>query len=325
MIKEFLLGKIITIGFFSLLTIFLITFLLMLDIPTGTILLFSIMVIALFSLWLYTSYMFEMRRFKQISRLIEQVEDPYLIGTILPSPISSLEKKYFELMQIVSHDAISKVERNNQQSKNYKEYVEGWIHELKTPLTAMSLILANSQDVQKLRRELKRADNLTDNILHYARLQTLEKDKQLSEFSLSEVLNSAVKNQMDVLIAAKMQVKIEGDFTVYTDQKAIQFIMNQLLINSAKYAPNSTLSIRATTHYQLIYEDNGIGILKHELPRIFERGYTGTNGRRLGTSTGMGLYIVATLCKGLNISIEVQSEVGQFTRFILTFPTLTKM
>ena len=72
----------------------------------------------------------------------------------------------------------------------------------------------------------------------------------------------------------------------------------------------------------LLYEDNGIGILKHELPRIFEKGYTGTNGRKLGTSTGMGLYIVANMCKELHIQLDVQSEVGQYTRFILTFPQI---
>lgn len=126
---------------------------------------------------------------------------------------------------------------------------------------------------------------------------------------------------MDILIAARMQVAIEGDATVYTDQKALQFIMNQLLINSAKYCPESKVLMTIQDNV-LIYEDDGMGIAKHELPRIFEKGYTGTNGRKLGTSTGMGLYIVANMCKELHIHLEVESEVGRFTRFVLTFPPI---
>ena len=129
---------------------------------------------------------------------------------------------------------------------------------------------------------------------------------------------------MDLLIASKMQVEIDGDSNVYTDSKALQFIVNQLLTNSAKYSPGAKITMRIMGS-GFMYEDDGIGILPHELERITERGYTGTNGRKLGTSTGIGLYIVAQLCKELHIELKITSEHNSYTRFQLTFPNLTKM
>lgn len=324
MSQQFLLGKSITIGFFFIAFIFCLLFLALLQIPVATIVMIGASYLLLFCGWLVVSFRIEQRKLKRIEQLIQTLESPYLVGEVLPKPSSLTEKQYFELMKAISHDAITQVERVNKDAGDYKEYVEQWIHELKTPLTAMSLVLSNEPDVRKLRRELKRADNLTDTILHYARLQTLEKDKQLVQFDVAPLLNMAVKNQMDLLIAAKIQVQIEGDFSVYSDQKALQFIINQFLINSAKYSPASKVRICAAEH-KLIYEDYGIGIPADELPRIFERGYTGTNGRTFGTSTGMGLYIVNKLCEELFIDINVESVVGQYIRFILTFPNLTKM
>ncbi len=242
----------------------------------------------------------------------------------MPESVQLTEKQYYDVMRTISHDAISTVERTKKEAFEYKQFVEQWIHELKTPLTAMGLILSTDADTRKLKRELKRLDNLTDHILHYARLQSIEKDKQFQHFSLATLVNHAIKNQMDLLIAAKIQVSIEGDASVYNDQKALHFIINQLLINSAKYCPQSKVIITILND-RIVYEDNGIGIPSHELPRIFDRGYTGTNGRRLGTSTGMGLYIVANLCEELHIQLSVHSEVGQYTRFTLIFPNLTKM
>lgn len=324
MMQQFLLGKMITIGFLTITFIFSVSYLFLLQLPTGTIFMIASTYLLLFTGWLFISYYSERRKLKRIEQLLETLKEPYLLGEVLPKPTSMTEQNYFSVVQFISHDAISRVELANRQSRDYKEYVEQWIHELKTPLTAMNLILANEADSRKLRRELKRADNLTDNILHYARLQTIEIDKQLSHFDVAPLINKAVKNQMDILIAAKIQVEVIGDFHVYSDQKALQFMINQLLINSAKYCPGSKVTIEALNN-RIIYEDNGIGIEAHEIPRVFERGFTGSNGRTLGTSTGMGLYIVSKLCEELCIELQVKSEIGKFTRFELTFPNLTKM
>lgn len=321
MIKAFLIDKLIALGFLSIIFTFVIVSLVILNVPVVTISTLAFIFIILMIIWLTTTYTVSKRRIARLKRMVSQIEKPYLVGEILPVPTSYLENQYFDIISIISKDAIERVEQANRQSQEYKEFVEQWIHEFKTPMTAMGLILANEGDTRKLRKELKRLDNLTDQILHFARLQSIEKDKQFEHIALADTLNHSVKHQMEILIAARMQVMIEGDAKIYTDQKVLQFLMNQFLINSAKYCPESKIimTIRGSV---LTYEDNGVGISKRELPRIFEKGYTGTNGRKVGTSTGMGLYIAAKLCKELHIQLEVESEVGQFTRFILTFPLI---
>lgn len=321
MMKEFLLDKLIPLGFLGIVLNFLLIFLAILNVPTITIITVTIIFILLLVTWLVTTFIVAKRKIENINQIVDQLDQPYLAGEVLPTPKSFWEYQYFIIVRNISKDAIDRVEQADRQAQEYKEFVEQWIHELKTPMTAMALILANEGDTRKLRRELKRLDNLTDQILHFAKLQSLEKDKQFEDIPLASTLNEVVKNQMDILIAARMQIAIEGDATIYSDQKVLQFIMNQLLVNSAKYCPGSKVVITINNNI-LTYEDNGIGILKHELPRIFEKGYTGTNGRKVGTSTGMGLYIVANLCKELHIQLDVKSEVTQFTRFILTFPRI---
>ena len=115
-------------------------------------------------------------------------------------------------MQILSRSAIAAVEQARREKDEYCDYVESWIHELKMPLTACSLILANDGDVRKLKRELKRADNLTENILYYARLRSVEHDTQIGKLQVAAVMDAAVKSQMELLIAAGISVEVDGDF-----------------------------------------------------------------------------------------------------------------
>lgn len=319
MIKAFLLDKLISLSFLGISLNFVVIFLVIVNVPPITIWTLVFIFIGGIITWLITTFIVSKRKLENLKRMVSQLEQPFLAGEILPKPSSYMEHQYFGILRTISKDAIERVEQADRDAQEYREFVEQWIHELKTPMTAMELILANEGEPRKLRKELKRLDNLTDQILHFARLQSIEKDKQFEHIELATILNQSVKNQMDILIAARMQIVIEGDTSIYTDQKALQFIMNQLLINSAKYSPGSKITMIVQDN-TLIYEDNGIGISKHELPRIFEKGYTGTNGRKLGTSTGMGLYIVANMCKELQIQLAVESEVGQFTRFTLTFP-----
>ena len=200
------------------------------------------------------------------------------------------------------------------------EYVEQWIHEIKTPLTACSLILSNQENGGKhsIAAEIKRADNLTETILYYARLRTMDRDIRVESFSAAAFIEEAVKNQMEILIAAGISVELDGDFVIYSDKKSLSFIIQQLLINAAKYCPRCHICIMAQND-QISVEDNGIGIPSYEITRITDRGFTGTNGETFPNSTGMGLYIVNQLCRRLEIGFSILSERGKYTRFVLDF------
>ena len=259
------------------------------------------------------------RRLRMLKSRLDALPEKYLIGETLDRPRDALELEYYLLMQEVSRSAIGAVEQARADKQDYCNYVERWVHEIKTPLTACSLILANGAEPAKLRRELRRADNLTETILTYAKLRTAEKDTQISLADLRAVCHQAVREEMELLIAADISVFLDGAASVYTDPKLLVFLLKQLLINCAKYCPGCQIRM-ALAEGCLTFEDNGPGIPAQELNRVTERGFTGAAGRSHGQSTGMGLYIVSELCEKLNIDLQIASEEHRFTRFTLRFP-----
>ena len=262
------------------------------------------------------------RRLRMLRNRLDAMPEKYLIGETLPRPRDAVELQYYLLMKEISRSAIGAVEQARAERQDYCDYVESWVHEIKTPLTACSLILSNGGNPSKLRRELRRADNLTETILTYAKIQTVEKDTQITLADLRTVCDQAVREEMELLIAAGISVAIEGNGKAYTDPKLLVFILKQLLINCAKYCPDCRVRMELSEN-GLFFEDNGPGIPAHELRRVTERGFTGSAGRARGESTGMGLYIVSRLCQSLNIGMELSSREGQFTRFVFRFPAPT--
>lgn len=280
--------------------------------------------------WLLTVALLERRRTDRLEKLLEDLPEKYLLGEVLPRPVNSVERRYFQIIKEMSHSTVGIVEQARREKEEYCDYVESWIHEIKTPLTACSLILDNDRDVRRLRRELKRADNLTETILWYARLRTAQKDVKIREFSVAVVIGEAIKSQMELLIGAGIRVEAEGDFTVHSDDKSLCFILKQLLVNCAKYCPGCQVTVRAARDTVSV-RDNGPGIPAHELCRVTERGFTGRGGAekegmpfRASRSTGMGLYIVKELCVRLGISLKIESRVGEFTCVSLSFDSLAR-
>ena len=321
MIKKFLVDKSITLCFLLIGLIFISLFLFLSGLPISTIFYFIVLSLLIVVGWLVVSYYFLKKQLNSLEKLIDQLEAPYLIGEIIKAPSSLVADRYYQLMKIISSEAINQVEVAKKEADEYRDYLEQWVHELKTPLTALSLIVANEANPTKIKQEVSRLNNLTDQVLNFARVKSFEKDRQLENFELIEVCNQAIKNQMNLLIGSQMTVELIeiNSQLLYSDKKAVFFILNQLLINSAKYSPNSQIKLRVENK-QIIFEDNGIGIVSYDLPRIFDKGYTGVNGRKFGTSTGMGLFIVKKMCQELGISIEVESQEQVFTRFIIIFP-----
>lgn len=322
--KDYLYTKTVTLCFLCIGALLAGTFMAFAEASFSMIAVMELFFLLLTGGWLLVSFTIERRNMLKLQRIEKELKDKYLLAEILPQPMGYLERQYYQIIKTISRSAVGIVEETKREKEEYCDYVESWIHEIKTPLTACSLILDNHGDVRKLRRELKRADNLTENILYYARLRSAEKDTKIKALQAADVIEEAVKSQMELLIASKISVETKGDFIVYTDSKSLCFILKQLLINSAKYCVGCHITIAASGE-RIILEDDGIGIPSHEIRRVTERGFTGTNGRKLGSSTGMGLYIVNELCKRLDIEMHVESEEGNYTRITLLFKNLTKL
>ena len=195
--------------------------------------------------WLW-QYLRARRRLQKLRCAADRMgEKAYLLGEVLERPADALEEEYYEIMKGVSRSAVNAAETAIRARDEYGDYMEKWVHELKTPLTAASLILAGGGDAQKLRVQIRRADNLAESVLCYARLREAGSARQISRVRLREAADEAVKGEMELLLAAGVRVEVEGDAEVSTDRGSVVFAVKQLLVNCAKYCKGGRVRIEA--------------------------------------------------------------------------------
>lgn len=268
------------------------------------------------------------KKYARISRQLEQLDQKYLIFEMLDKPASSSEKLFQYTLRAACKSMLEKVNTTKNSQRQYKEYIEEWIHEIKTPITAIDLICKNrpGNDSKRIGNELSQIDYLVEQALYYARSENVEKDYFVRSFSLSDALRPALLNQRTLLLEEKISLQVE-DFSniVCTDEKWITYILNQILSNAIKYhrPEGAWIKISARQAKNCVYlmiEDNGQGILPQDLPRIFEKGFTGSS-RGNKKSTGMGLYLCRKLCLKLGLSIQADSVYGKGTTITIGFPS----
>lgn len=316
--KDYLSAKSIALCIAGIASLYGVLALYLLQVPISLIIFLfgSVLVVAVICM-LVDWYVIN-KRLRKLRQLMDSLPEAYLIGELMGRPGNPIEYEYYQIMKIMSRSAIGAVEQARKETEDYYDFVESWVHEIKTPLTAGSLLLSNNAKPEAVRRELRRADNLTETILTYARLRTIQNDLQIGIVRLRDLCDQALREEMELLIVAGISVEMQGDANVYTDSKLFLFVLKQLLINCAKYCRQCQIQITIEPS-RLRFSDNGPGIPSHELPRILERGFIGEAYRRSGQSTGMGLYIVKELCAQMNIQIQVESEEGKGTAFTFLF------
>lgn len=266
-------------------------------------------------------------RLSELESIMDGLDKKYLFAECIPKARSPYERRLLDLSKRAGRSMIGAVSDAQAANREYREYVESWVHEIKAPITAAELICrrAERETGQKLTGELAQIKAHVERALFYARAENPEKDFLIRQISLSQLVDSAIVNHRTLLIQNGIRIETENlEQTVYTDEKWTVFILGQLLQNAARYrseAPLITLSAKQLgQRVQLLISDNGIGIPAHELPRVFERGFTGSNGRSRGGSTGMGLYLCRKLAGHLELLLQISSEAGKGTQITLTFP-----
>lgn len=275
------------------------------------------------------------KRLNELQAIMHELDQRYLFTECVPRPRNLYERRLLELLRLSGKSMIEAVSDAQAAQREYREYIEQWVHEIKTPITAAKLICRNtdSDTRRRLSAELAQIDAHVERALFYARTENPEKDFLIRRTKLSAICEEAIQTHRTLLIPNGVRVETENlEENVYTDEKWAAFMIGQLLQNAARYRqenPVITLSgKRLGRQAQLAVRDNGIGIPDHELPRVFDRGFTGRNGRNRGGSTGMGLYLCKRLSDTLGIGLKIQSEAGTGTCVTLTFPAeakLTKM
>ena len=225
-------------------------------------------------------------------------------------------------MYDINKSMIENVSSYINSTKDFKDYIEMWIHEVKIPISSLILMTHNhkSQVPKEYIEEIKRLDNYIDQILYYVRSNYTSEDFIFKKVKLEKIISSVALKNKDDLLENKIDLIVDIKNTeVYIDTKWLEFILNQIINNSIKYkkdVPNSYIQINATednNQITLFIKDNGIGIPKSDIPNVFKKSFTGTNGRDKIKSTGMGLYIAKKLCTKLGHKIEIESEEKEYT------------
>ena len=225
-----------------------------------------------------------------------------------------IEKLYEELEKLI--------QENRQKNTDMVDYYSMWVHQIKTPIAAMNFLLDNEEVDQKiLQQELFKIERYVEMVLTYIRLDSISSDYVITKINLDEVVKDSVKKYATIFINKKIKLNyVSHETMVISDKKWLSFAFEQILGNSVKYSSVGGEITIETYENKLVIEDNGIGIKEEDLPRIFEKGFTGFNGRYEKKSSGLGLYLCKKTLDKLGHHIEISSKVGEGTRIEITFP-----
>ncbi|SDM98351.1 sensor histidine kinase [Bacillus sp. OK048] len=281
-------------------------------------LLYLLLILAL----LFLIYLqFDYRRKKDSYREFkEKTETGYLLE---PSHTHRNEEKLtIQLLKIQKEQYEQKIERLKHEQKEWHEYMTSWVHEIKTPIAVSKMIFETEQNPESLEEEMGKIEHLVDQVLSYTRASDFSKDYFIQEMNAEQLVKEAVKANRKLFLSKK--IKLHLDLTtmeVLTDKKGLLFILNQFLSNSLKYTPAGgkiSIQIKANER-KIIIRDHGMGIPVEDLPRIFQKGFTGINGRQVAASTGMGLYLAKKTAAKLGHLLSLHSKEGSYTEASIYF------
>lgn len=281
------------------------------------------------SFWGIHIYEFITRRNYQskVENMIRDLDKKYLVTDIVDFSKTCDDRFYSDIIRLCNKSMLEDILKEKRERIEYKEYIEQWVHEIKNPLATIKLICTNnySQTTSKISLELIKITNYVEQALFYARSENVEKDYLIREVELSQIVAKVLIKNKQQLIQNNVKIDIEScQDTVLTDEKWLEFIITQIINNCVQYKGKNQLMINIKSEKKdngvcFSIQDNGIGILESDLPRIFEKGYTGKTGRKNSTSTGLGLYLCKKLCDKLGVNIWVESEKEQGTTLHLFF------
>ena len=280
------------------------------------LMLFSFIVLIYFGIDIY----FYQKRWRRLKVIIENKK---LEPMELPLSSNALELSYQDIITNLYNDMKANLLAMEKDYREQMEYYTMWMHQIKTPIAAMELTIRNSRsslDNRIIEGELFKIEQYVEMALQYVKIKNLASDLVIREYELVEIVRTSVKKYASLFINKKLSVTIEpSSFFALTDSKWISFIIEQLLSNAIKYTNKGGIAIYTDSN-KLVIEDTGIGIRPEDLERIFEKGYTGYNGRLDKKASGIGLYLSKKVADAISIRIVIKSKLGVGTKAILEFP-----
>jgi signal transduction histidine kinase len=332
-LKEYLSDQISLILFFLLLMAF-ITSVIILD-PTFQVWRYNLLYINLiafflFALYLMIVYLLKNQYYIQLQKAVAE-EKP--TPESLPSPRSNEQKLFQKLLVQTQDQQNTRIEKIYEEKKDNFEFISAWVHEIKIPIAVINLLIENNPGKDKdellssIGQETGRIDRLVEQVLYYSKIDDFSKDYFVQELELKALVNQVIKKHARTFIHKEIKIETNRlDMQITSDKKWLLFILDQIISNALKYTnKNGQIEIRGEEderEKRLIITDNGIGIRPEDIDRVFDRGFTGYNGREFTKSTGMGLYLARRLARKLGHDLSIDSVYGEYTRLTIHFPRL---
>ena len=243
---------------------------------------------------------------------------------MFPKSRDMIDADYQELISIIDKSRMGIIEKKDEAFNDMLDYYTIWAHQIKTPIAAMRLILQSepSERNSELLEQLFKVEQYVEMVLGYLRMKNMSNDLVLKHYSLDDIVRAAVRKYSRSFIRKKIKLNYNDlNCSVLTDEKWLSFVVEQILSNSLKYTNSGEISIYMEDDrpYTMVIEDTGIGIEQEDLPRVFEKGFTGYNGRCYKKSTGIGLYLCKQVLNKLSHTIAIESVVGKGTKVKIGF------
>lgn len=291
----------------------------------------TIMILSLLSIYFivdfFTFYLKRKKYYDNFLNNLNLLDKKYLILETLEEPEFLDGKVFYDALYKIDKSMMENINNYRNETEDFKEYVEMWIHEIKIPIAGLMLMYHNNKTVNKnFLDQLNSLDNLTDQILYYVRSNYAEKDFLIKEASMDKIINEVLLKNKDSILENHIDVTVDvKNVKVLTDSKWLVFILNQIINNSIKYSDNSRNSYIKfyiednEKEMTLHIKDNGIGVNASDLKHVFDKSFTGENGRKMRNSTGFGLYISKKLIEKLGHKISATSEENKYFEIAITF------
>lgn len=279
-------------------------------------------------IYMFLEYIKYKKYLSNLTQTVEALDIKYLLSEVIEEAGFQEANIINDIFRQCNKSMHENVKYYKDEQSEYREYIETWVHEIKTPIASAKLILENDDSnlSERINYEMKRVEGFIEQVLYYARSSDVSKDYIIKEFKLRDVVMKAIKSNSRDFISKNIKLNIkEVEGNVFTDEKWVEFIINQIIINAVKFsAPNKGKVVIYSkvneNNIILTIEDNGVGINEKDIDRVFEKGFTGENGRKFGKSTGIGLYLCKKLCDKLGIGVSLSSKVNEGTKVSLVFP-----
>lgn len=325
-IRKYLKDKLYVIIPFLIIYFILILMFMAFKINFQVILVSSILLFLFLVIILTIEYIKKKSFYTNLLNNIEALDKAYLVLETMDKPNFYDGELLCQALYEINKSMNEFIKTLERQMLDFKEYIELWIHEVKIPIASLTLMAHNHKDKfdKKTLEQLKKIENYVEQVLYYARSENAEHDYLINKVSLDKVISNVALKNKDNLLANKITLKVDNvNYQVFTDSKWLEYIINQIVNNSIKYKRNiSDAYIKIDVKDELdkttiIIMDNGIGIPSTDLPKIFEKSFTGYNGRIKAKSTGMGLNICKNLCEKLGHKIYAESEQNKYTKIYI--------